>query len=96
MASGYCCGPTTGWLVHKTHVGAGLLANAQCQSMDRATDSPRSRASPLPHKPAHTERFVPVYSALQSARQLSSIRLEKPHSLSYQASTLSNLPLTLV
>ncbi len=36
------------------------------------------------------------YSALHSARQLSSMRLEKPHSLSYQASTLSSLPFALV
>lgn len=38
----------------------------------------------------------PPYCALCSARQLSSMRLEKPHSLSYQAKTFSNLPLTLV
>ncbi|PRW75298.1 hypothetical protein C7A12_17400 [Pseudomonas fluorescens] len=37
-----------------------------------------------------------AYSALHNARQLSSIRLEKPHSLSYHANTLSSLPLTLV
>jgi hypothetical protein len=36
------------------------------------------------------------YWALTKARQLSSIRLEKPHSLSYQAMTLISLPLVLV
>ncbi len=51
-----------------------------------------SQASQLPHRRA----LANDYSALHSARQLSSIRLEKPHSLSYHASTFSNLPLTLV
>ncbi|MGR3888510.1 hypothetical protein FW764_16385 [Pseudomonas sp. 1152_12] len=31
------------------NVGAGLLANAQCQSTTQSTDPPLSRASPLPH-----------------------------------------------
>ncbi|PMU28199.1 hypothetical protein C1X89_29055 [Pseudomonas sp. GP01-A8] len=31
------------------NVGAGLLANAECQSPDVLTDPPHSRASPLPH-----------------------------------------------
>jgi hypothetical protein len=46
--------------------------------------------------PAKAVSWAQTYSALHSARQLSSIRLEKPHSLSYQASTLSSLPLDLV
>src|SRR5690606_33930673 len=37
-----------------------------------------------------------VQAASQSARQVSSMRLEKPHSLSYQAITFSRRPLTLV
>ncbi len=53
------------------------------------TDTPPSGAS-------RTAPPTKDYSALQSARQLSSMRLEKPHSLSYQASTFSSLPLDLV
>ncbi|MNF00904.1 hypothetical protein D3C80_1998090 [compost metagenome] len=45
-------------------------------------------------KPAPAARLF--YRALHSARQLSSMRLEKPHSLSYQASTLSMRPLVRV
>ena len=33
----------------KTNVGAGLLAKAVYQSMYLVTDTPPSRASPLPH-----------------------------------------------
>ena len=36
--------------------------------------------------------FTPSYVALASARVVSSMRLEKPHSLSYQAQTFTNLP----
>jgi hypothetical protein len=32
----------------KTNVGAGLLANAVCQATLMSTDTPHSRASPLP------------------------------------------------
>ncbi|TVT90389.1 hypothetical protein FPT15_15230 [Pseudomonas sp. RGB] len=32
-------------------VGAGLLANRVHQLMNRLTDAPLSRASPLPHRP---------------------------------------------
>ncbi len=35
--------------LHKTPVGAGLLAKAQCQSPNLSTEPPPSRASPLPH-----------------------------------------------
>ena len=75
-----------------TNVGAGLLANAVCQSahlvlIERFREQARSHTSPV---------LTQDYSALHSARQLSSMRLEKPHSLSYHANTLSNLPLTLV
>ncbi|ATN10907.1 hypothetical protein CRN80_15175 [Pseudomonas sp. FDAARGOS_380] len=58
------------------------------QLSHRFREQARSHTRPAPSRGA--------YSALHSATQLSSIRLEKPHSLSYQASTLSNLPLTLV
>ncbi|ARB27522.1 hypothetical protein F7R12_12615 [Pseudomonas tolaasii] len=73
------------------HVGAGLPA-IQAPRLFSDTQVMLSQASQLPHKPAAAGN----YSALQSARQLSSMRLEKPHSLSYHASTFSNLPLTLV
>ncbi|RFP97770.1 hypothetical protein DA482_24430 [Pseudomonas fluorescens] len=72
---------------------AGLPA-MQAPGYFSQTEVMLSQASQLPQKPAATQ--AEPYSALQSARQLSSIRLEKPHSLSYQASTFSNLPLTLV
>ncbi|RQO53011.1 hypothetical protein DBR46_17675 [Pseudomonas sp. KBW05] len=35
-------------------MGAGLLANTVCQSLNELTDPPYSRASPLPHKPTPT------------------------------------------
>ena len=78
--------------LHKNPVGAGLPANAAYQSqmcclIHRYRGQARSHKKPGP---------TGDYSALHSARQLSSMRLEKPHSLSYQASTFSNLPLTLV
>ncbi|MGF6166893.1 hypothetical protein M2426_000466 [Pseudomonas moraviensis] len=72
-------------------VGASLLARASCQSIPyRLTESFREQAR------SHRFGDARNYSALHNARQLSSMRLEKPHSLSYQASTFSNLPLTLV
>lgn len=46
--------------------------------------------------PAGAGKYPPDQLAFTSARQLSSMRLEKPHSLSYQAMTLSILPLVLV
>ena len=66
-------------------VPAMQAARSKCQ-----TEVMLSRVSP-------PTSLLPLdYSALHSARQLSSMRLEKPHSLSYQANTFSNLPLTLV
>ncbi|TPG74888.1 hypothetical protein EAH78_21890 [Pseudomonas arsenicoxydans] len=35
-------------VIHKTNVGAVLLANAVCQSTFKLNDTPHSRASPLP------------------------------------------------
>jgi len=37
-----------------------LLAKADFQSMHQVTDTPYSRASPLPHKPAHIWALRPV------------------------------------
>ncbi|POA25440.1 hypothetical protein FHG55_17250 [Pseudomonas jessenii] len=39
------CGPLV------PNVGAGLLAKALCQPTSRVSDTPSSRASPLPQKP---------------------------------------------
>ncbi|HCS46625.1 MAG TPA: hypothetical protein DIW52_28130 [Pseudomonas sp.] len=41
---------------HRTLVGAGLLANAVCQSASSVTDTPHSRASPLPQGIVHSHR----------------------------------------
>ncbi|MPR05276.1 hypothetical protein F0169_26305 [Pseudomonas sp. MAFF 212408] len=38
-------------------MGAGLLAMAVVQPMNLLTDTPLSRASPLPHKPAPTKTY---------------------------------------
>jgi hypothetical protein len=38
-------------------VGAGLLANAVDQPMNELTDTPHSRASPLPHLDLHVFRW---------------------------------------
>ena len=82
--------------LHKTHVGAGLPANAVYQRQMCCLIH-RYRRQASSHKSQHPQgSLLGGYSALHSARQLSSMRLEKPHSLSYQASTFSNLPLTLV
>src|SRR5471032_2075924 len=59
-------------LIHKSpiydaerNVGAGLLAKVGCQSTHQVTETPPSRASPLPHKPR------PNYSRLGSGNQAS-------------------------
>ncbi|MRJ22192.1 hypothetical protein FRT60_17920 [Pseudomonas haemolytica] len=51
----FCCGRWgRRWLIcrrschNAVSVGAGLLANADCQSTSSLTDPPHSRASPLP------------------------------------------------
>ena len=48
------CGNAGGFTEGKINVGAGLLAKAVVQSPDVLTDTPYSRASPLPHKLAPT------------------------------------------
>jgi len=71
-------------------VGARLPVVAVCQSINgRLTQ--RYRGQALLHV-----QCISGYSAFINARQLSSMRLEKPHSLSYQASTFRRRPLTLV
>ena len=37
------------WRLHKTNVGAGLLAKAVYQATFMSTDNPSSRAGSLPH-----------------------------------------------
>jgi len=77
----------------RTTVGASLFAKASVQSAE-SRPGYRLRKQARFHRESHYCRIG--YSALHNARQLSSMRLEKPHSLSYQASTLSSLPLALV
>ncbi|TBN39589.1 hypothetical protein EYC95_20770 [Pseudomonas sp. BGI-2] len=47
------------------HVGAGLLAKAVCQATSMSTDTPSSRASPLPQvtRPAAESITQPIFSS---------------------------------
>jgi hypothetical protein len=48
------------------------------------------------HPPARGKELFHYYFAVINATVVSSMRLEKPHSLSYQLPTLTNVPDTLV
>lgn len=56
----------------------------------------RTRRAPPPLQTADVRLAARCYGAVISATVVSSIRLENPHSLSYQLPTLTSLPETLV
>ena len=109
MASSRSSEPSSAWKTHRQpprHADRPHAVSTRCRRGSTgasgrmpASDLTQHRgrlvrgALPMPGCPASTQ---PAYFAATSATVVSSIRLEKPHSLSYQLETFTSRPLTLV